>query len=447
MKVSAVSYISGVQSKRQVPNIGAYMNVASTIQDYKRINDLSGMPYVYPISFTSIQNSSKLRQLFAYGLPCIYSGRTMIDPKQLSRMLKNQTFLRPSEEVINVLSKYKDSFSGMELKLFEILQERSKAHPRQTLSELMRGIEPIYRKDLYKKQAPIFYDLKKEFQKLSPELQKQFETLMTETDKRLSKQPVIMPFSSYEFKYKLAKIKEEVLKIDHPKAKKVMNKLIKESKRLSSSTDPSSVELQKKVLRMIDWIVKKSVLKDYQPLRELIDVSNARLTNAEVVIPFSRKAFLYDLAKLINPIEDKALQDKIMKIAQKLPTSAQDFSAYFLKLSCEPSEKIGSRLMWPSLASVEHLIPRSCGGADEMYNFGGAMTVENSDRKSIDFMEQLKRRPNTPMYCQMYVDRLIDLYHEGIFAKHRINPKYIEDFKNTIYQISNKTIDLDISRM
>ena len=447
MKVSALSVLYGVNDKQRAANLAAYMNAASTIQDYKRINDLSGMPYIYPITFTSIQNSSKLRQLFAYDLPCMYSGITMIDPKQLSRMLKNQTFLHPSGEVISVLSKYKDSFTGMELQLYNILAERSKIHPDKNISELMREIEPIFRKDLYKKQAPIFYDLKKEFSKLSPELQEQFNSLMIETDKRLSKQPVIMPFSAYEFKYKLAKIKEEVLKIDHPKAKKVMNKLIKESKRLSNSTNPSSVELQKKVLRMMDWIVKKSVLKDYQPLRELIDTSNARLTNTEVVIPFSRKSFLYDLARLINPIEDKALQDKIMKIAQKLPTSSQDFSAYFLKLSCEPPEKIGSRIMWPSLASVEHIVPRSCGGPDEMANFGGARTVENSDRKSIDFMEQLKRRPDTPKYCQMYVDRLIDLYHQGIFAKHRINPKYIEDFKNTIYKVSKETIELDISRM
>ena len=446
MKVSALS-LYGVDRTQRVSNLGAYLNAASVIQDYRRIQDLSGMPYVYPITFTSIQNSSKLRQLFAYNLPCMYSGLPMVDPKQLSRMLKNQIFLHPSGEVISALSKYKDSFSGMELQLFEILSERSKLHPNQSISELMRGIEHIYRKDLYKKQTPIFYELKKEMSKLSPEIQEQFDALMVETNKRLSKQPVIMPFSAYEFKYKLAKIKEDVLKIDHPKAKKVMNKLIKESKRLSNSTNPSSIDLQKKVLRMMDWILKKSVLKDNQQLRELIDMSNARLANTEVVVPFSRKSFLYDLARLINPVEDKVLQDKIMKIAQKLPTSAQDFSAYFLKLSCDPSEKIGSRIMWPSLASVEHIVPRSCGGADEMANFGGARTVENSDRKSIDFMDQLKRRPNTPKYCQMYVDRLIELYHEGVFAKHRINPKYIFDFKDTIYKVSKYTIDLDVSRV
>ena len=54
----------------------------------RRVDDLSSMPYVYPVTFTSFANSSKLRQLFAYDLPCMYSGLIMIDPKVLSRLQK-----------------------------------------------------------------------------------------------------------------------------------------------------------------------------------------------------------------------------------------------------------------------------------------------------------------------------------------------------------------------
>ena len=270
---------------------------------------------------------------------------------------------------------------------------------------------------------------------------------MLETKRKLSKQPVIVPFSSYEYKYKLAKIKEDILKGDDIKAKKVVNKLLKESKKLANVTSPSTIEHQKNIIGLSDWILKKSVLKDNEQLKNLIQTSKSRLTKSEVVIPFSRKTYLYDLAKIIEDIEDVPTKEKIMQIAIKLPTSNEDFSAYMLKLASEPSEKIGSRLLWPSLASVEHLLPRSCGGADEMSNFGGATTRANSTRKSIDFTEQIKICPNTPIYCQKYVDRLIELYKQGVFNKHGINPKYITDFKNTIYKLSNKTIDLDISKM
>jgi hypothetical protein len=117
-----------------------------------------------------------------------------------------------------------------------------------------------------------------------------------------------------------------------------------------------------------------------------------------------------------------------------------------VKISGESSDKIASRILWPYLASVEHIFPRSEGGADVMANFAGATTRENSIRKSIEFTQQMKLRPNTPYYCQKYVNKLIDLYHEGVFEKYRINPKYIEEFKDTIYKVSKGQIDLDISR-
>ena len=104
-------------------------------------------------------------------------------------------------------------------------------------------------------------------------------------------------------------------------------------------------------------------------------------------------------------------------------------------------------MIWPSLASVEHLLPRSCGGPDEMYNFAGACTRENSKRKNLEFTKQLKLCPDTPKYCQMYVDKLIRLYHDGTFSKHGISPKYITDFSNTIYKLSRKRIKLDISAL
>ena len=54
---------------------------------------------------------------------------------------------------------------------------------------------------------------------------------MQETNNKLNERPVIIPFSSYEFKYRLGKIKEDILKTNNTKAKKVMNKLIKRIKK------------------------------------------------------------------------------------------------------------------------------------------------------------------------------------------------------------------------
>ena len=155
MKVSAI-YLNSLYPKNNLTQSKTRDEKYSLLQKYGAIDDLYGMPFVYPIAFTSIQNSSKLRLLFGYGLPCIYTGVTMIDPKQLSRMLKNQTFLKPSKDVMEILSKYDDSYSGMEKKALDVLKQRAKVRPYQTISELLKEIEPYYRKE-----AQYFTNLKK----------------------------------------------------------------------------------------------------------------------------------------------------------------------------------------------------------------------------------------------------------------------------------------------
>lgn len=412
-----------------------------------KIDELSGLPYIYPVSFSSIGNSSKLRTLFSYGLPCMYSGIPMIDPKVLTKMLKNQTFSRPAAQVLEVLEPYKESFTGIEAKVLEIIKERAKVNPDKNIQEILKDVEPVYKRRLRKKQAPIFHELTEAAYALPVQYQNQFKKLMCETDKKLNERPIIIPFSSYEFRYKLSKIREDIVKGEDIKAKKVINKLIKESKWLANSTNPKTIENQKQIVNFLDVILKKSVLKNNEQLKNLIEVSKSRLTREEIIIPFSRKAFIYDLAKIINDLPDKKLQEKLITIAQKLPTSQESLSAYVLKTAAEPPDKIGHRLLWPSLASVEHIFPRSCGGADVLSNFGGATTRTNSNRKNIDFLTQLKLHPEARENCQKYLDRLIDLYHEGIFARHNISPKYITDFQKTIYEQSKHTLNLDLSRL
>lgn len=84
---------------------------------------------------------------------------------------------------------------------------------------------------------------------------------MDATSKKLNEKPIVVPFSSYEFKYKLSKIKDDIHNGSDVKSKKVMNKLIKEAKRFSNSTNANTIENQKKVLTFLDIILRKSVLK------------------------------------------------------------------------------------------------------------------------------------------------------------------------------------------
>lgn len=409
-----------------------------------QIKTLSHICY---IPFTSIANSGKLRTLFHYGLPCMYSGIEMIDPKSVTRMLKNGTFQQPVSRVIEVLTPYEKSITGIEAKVFDIIKETAQSSPDKNLHELMQEIAPRFKKRLRKKQIPVFQELTEASHELPDKYRYKFKQFMEDTNKKLNDEPIVVPFSSYEFKYKLDKIKEDIEKGENIKAIKVMNKLQKEANKFTNSTTANTIDRQKNTLSFMYKILKHSVLKENTALNNLFNTSKSRLNKERIVIPFNRKSFIYDLSKLIKDIPDQQLLEKMISIAQKLPTSKQSTSAYILKSLTASSDKIGYRLLWPSIASVEHIYPKSCGGPDLMYNFGGACCRENTERQNIDFMKQLKRCPQTKENCQKYIDKLIELANSGVFAKHNINVKYILDFKNTIYRQSHKTLNLDISKL
>ena len=432
---------SDCRSKVQSNNNGSNIELARTVLN------LNNIPNYYPISFGGIQNSSKLRALFAYRLPCMYTGVIMIDPKLLNKWLKSHLFLRRSSDVIDTLQPFEESFVDMEGKVFQILKERSKIHPDWTIKQLLEELKPVYCRRLRKRQAPIFHELDEVFKTLPPIYKNKFKALMEDTEKKLNERPVIIPFSSYEFKYKLEKINIDISRGQSLKEKKVMKKLLKESKRFSNTTSANTIEHQKNVLQFMKLVLRKSVLKNDERLKELMETAQSRLNKDEIVVSFSRKNFIYDVIKIIEDLPNPKIQEKIIEIASKLPTSKESTSAYVMKLLTEPSEKIGHRLVWPSLASVEHIYPRSCGGLDLMENFGGATTRANSARKSIEFTQQMKEVPTTAQCCQMYVDRLIELYKEGIFYKIGLSPRYITDFKNTIYEQSKHRIVLDTSKL
>jgi len=442
MKVQPVNFRTYTRSaapEHQASKDGTNMFFAKTVLN------LNNIPSYRPVSFGGIQNSSKLRALFAYKLPCMYSGVIMIDPKLFNRWQKSNLFSKPVSDVVKILEPYSDSFVDMEGKFFGLLEERAAVHPDMKIKEILDELKPVYCRRLRKQQTPVFHELYEFFQTLPEIYFNKFKRLMEDTNKKLDEKPVYVPFSSYEFKYKLAKITNEIEQGNNIKAKKVMRKLNKEAMKFSNTTSGGTIERQKDVLKFLRVILRKSVLKNNAQLNELMEVSKARLDKNEIIVSFSRKTFIYDLLKIIDDIDDNHVQTKVISIAEKLPTSRESFAAFMMKMMSDQPDKIGHRLVWASLASVEHILPRSCGGPDLMKNFGGATTRENSERKSIEFVAQMKRRPDTAKNCQKYTDRLIELYKQGIFYKIGLSPRYITDFKNTIYEQSKHQILLDTS--
>ena len=421
--------------------IGGYKSPYS-IQK-KNMKDSNAINYQSNITF-GIANSGKLKTLFSYGLPCIYSGIEMIDPKKVQRLLKQKTFEKSSSIVITALEPFEKSLGDVEGKVYNIIKDQAKYYPDKTFKEILQTLAPIHQRRLRKKQAPIFEELIEASYDLPDGFRYRFKQFMQDTDNRLNDKPILIPFSSFEFKYKLEKLKDDFLRTSTDmKNVKVINKMIKEASRFSADTNYHTLDNQKKVLSFLEIILKKSILADNEILKTLFENSKSRLNQELTLVPFTRKSFIYDLNKILEKVSDKELKEKMLSIANKLPTSRESTSAYILKFASQSSEKIVYRILWPFLASVEHLYPQSRGGINAMSNFAGATARENSERANIDFVHQMKRRPNTKLFCQKYIDRLIEYFKTGIFNKENISPKYILDFKNTIKAQSKGAIVLD----
>ena len=192
-----------------------------------------------------------------------------------------------------------------------------------------------------------------------------------------------------------------------------------------------------------------SVLSEYAPLNRLLENSALRLRDEAILIPFKRKAFIYDVCALLSQSKDPKTAQKLINKARSLPTSSDSLAAYVVKFAQEPSEKIAYRILWPSFASVEHIKPKSKGGENKMKNYGGARARENSNRqnKDLDVWIQKKSIQTVRANCQRYIDKLACLMRKGVFDKYNIPKTYINDFKRAVETESKDTIKLDTSQI
>ena len=201
------------------------------------------------------------------------------------------------------------------------------------------------------------------------------------------------------------------------------------------------------IIQEMEDFILNSTLKNNEKLINLIKKSKSRLNKEEVIIPFKRKNFIYDLYQILKDLTDEALRITFDKIARKLPTSQDYIYAYITKISSEPSEKIIYRLLWPSFASIEHITARARGGKDNMKNYGVATAAINSELGDDPFKDKLAKLENPQKALQNYINRHIELALAGVYKKEKVDPVYIENFKEKIATETEGTIILDTSKL
>ncbi len=417
------------------------------------------------------ENAEQLRALMAYGIPDMYSGKVVIDPKNLERFYSKQFFSKSIKNIVKYLVRYEGSLHTVEKQFFSIVKNMARTNPQYKLKDVVLNIAPEHNKKLLEVQQPIFDELTEMAKEMPPEQLHEFHNLMGVIYKKLNHKPVSLPFSAKEFQYKLQRIADEVSKKQRPQEKELMKTIVNLSKQMPEKTPEELVSLKdikskvkrNKKIKYQKSLIKKradlltemeiltagSTLKNNEELTKLFAQTRAKIYNIPIVIPFNRKSFIYELQKITNTLQDTKLAHRIIQKAIKLPTSHENLSAFVMKCVEYSSDKIGYNMVAGSAGSIDHLIPYVKKGKECLENYGISSAYYNSERAERSIEQQLRKYPKAYGNCQKQVDRLIELCNKGVFKKVKLSRQYIINFAKQMYNLSppEKRLILNLDKL
>lgn len=407
------------------------------------------------VSFGRVaENAEAMRRMFKYGVIDINTGQYCIDPEWFTEILQNGLFNRSIQSIVKVIKPISDRLHKVEAELFAKIEETSKVNPLYRLDNVIQMLAPKAQRELRNIQRPIFDKLKSLSYKLPPEQKAAFDELMAKTENQLENKPITYKFSKKEFRYKLERISQDIKRRGINDEIRTMTKLINMSERIpytpsgrnfshkKAKFNPDKSIIQANMIRQMDNYFSRSVLKDDKSLKDLLSDAKMQIFNIPMVIPFARKTFRHELQTITDTLKDKKLAREFSRISKELPTAEQEISAFVMKSSNYSSVKIGHDLLYGSVGDIDHLEPWSHGGADSPENYAFTTHGSNEKRGNKVIPRWLKENPETIEGSQKSIDRLIELYRQGAFAKEEFSPWYIIIFARRMEKLAGKEYDL-----
>lgn len=412
------------------------------------------------VSFGRVaENAEKMRSLFKYKMIDIHTGKPVIDPDWFKSLLQNGLFERSLQTIVKTLKPIEECLHSVEAELFSKLEEISKSYPLYRLNDAINKLAPKAQADLLELQRPIFEKLKVISVKLPAEQKQAFDELMENTEKQLENKPITYKFSKKEFKYQLERIAQDTKRRGIADEVNSVEKLLNMANKLpyapsgrnfsrrNPKFNPDKQLTLANMIRQMNNYLSRSALKSDKALNDLFLNAKKEVFNIPTVIPFKRKTFNHELQSITDTLKDEKLAREIMKIASTLPTAQEELSAFIMKSSRYSSVKIGHDLLYGAVGDIDHLIPFSHGGADSIENYAFTTNSINSKRGNKTIERWLKENPDTAYGSQKCVDRLLELYHNGIMEKEGLTPWYIINFAKRMYKLSNGKIKLDLGTL
>ena len=415
----------------------------------------------------SAGNGVLLRKLVPYAIPDMYTGQILLDGNQLEEWLQKGVFKKTIKNVVKNLRPYKETLHKSEKQVFEKLEDYAIANPEAELDAAIKNLAIKAKDELTAKQFSVFEELEENAQKLPPQEKAAFKKLIEDSRIQIkNNQPKLSDFSRKAFRYKLSRAALEVKQRGIEEEINAIDKLMSMSEALPAKNKIKTISRanhSKKVNSLNAALNKQAAttikrIRNYfaiSPLRENKDVESIiiqaknQIEETPTLVHFSRKTFVHELEKITNSIENQKYAHRLTKIAQKLPTSHQEVSAFLVKEARFSPEKIGYDLFAGSIATLDHLVPFSKGGKDAMTNYGLTSHYNNSVRGNKDFSKILANSPEIYENCQKQIDKLIELSNNGTFAKIGLSKYYILNLASAFkkYSPEDKPLIVNLEKL
>ena len=414
----------------------------------------------------SANNGELLRKLIPYKIPDMYTGIILLDSNVLEQWLQKKVFSQPIQNLVKFLKPYEETLHSVKKTIFTSIEQIAKSKQRIMLDDAIKILSAEAQNELHNIQQPIFDELISVAKGMPQEQKAIFDKLMDKTIKQVTNKAILSDFNKTDFRYKLTRIAmgikqrgidSEIKSIkqlinmsklfpEQPKFKNLAS--IRNHKKNGKTTDVIQQE-QANAIRKIEKYFIFSPLNQDKELQDLITKAKNQIFHIPTIIPFSRKNFISELESITKTLDNQKYAHKLIKIAQKLPTSHQEPSAFIMKESRNSAEKIGYDLFEGSVATLDHLVPFSKGGKDTLTNYGLASSYINSTRGNIPLNVYIRKHPEIYKNCQKHVNRLIELNNDGTFKKIGLNKWYIIRFSEAMKKLSpeENPILIDLSKL
>lgn len=435
------------------------INLTHNIESYGLKKETNTCLNYSPLSFNGIYADKKaLRELAKYGLKDMYTGEDMLHSDTLEGMLSSGFFARSISAIVQGLNKRRNLLTETAIKYLNEIEKLAVKNPNISLSEANQMLGKKHEKLLINTQQPIFEKLIQLSVLMPKNLQEEFGKLLSETDLRLARQRVTVPFSAKTFIYQLENFAKLVYSKNNPKeiyairliiknAKNIFKDQIietqsKEHKKLSKEEKlkkqllPANLQENTMKYNVLYSLFSTSVLRRNRELERIFRNASAMMHGAKLTLPFKRLEFIYDLKKITSKLKDKNLAAEIIRVAHELPQSCDNVSAFVVKHLNSDNNRIGFYLLQDSLCSIDHMKATNIGGKNKLSNMSLCRAITNKRKTDIPFDEWCIDHPETYINIPNYVKQLKALQARGVYKKVGLNKNYTNDVSDTIESLS-----------